>query len=83
MDRKLGYIRSQAKDDWFDVQKEQLRLSGCVLIYRDIASQFKDERPGFVDLVSSLKKGDMVVNIASMPAQEKGMTNMMKVSKIK
>ena len=30
-----------------------------------------------------LKKGDMVVNIASMPAQEKGMTNMMKVSKIK
>ena len=30
-----------------------------------------------------LKKGDMVVNIASMPAQEKGMTNMMKISKIK
>ena len=30
-----------------------------------------------------LKKGDVVVNIASMPAQEKGMTNMMKVSKIK
>ena len=30
-----------------------------------------------------LKKGDLVVNLASMPAQDKGMTNMMKVSKIK
>ena len=30
-----------------------------------------------------LKKGDLVVNLASMPAQEKGMTNMMKLSKIK
>lgn len=29
-----------------------------------------------------LKKGDFVVNIASMPAREKGRTNMMKVSKI-
>jgi pyruvate kinase len=30
-----------------------------------------------------LKKGDLVVNLASMPAQEKGMTNMMKISKVK
>ena len=29
-----------------------------------------------------LKKGDLVINIASMPAREKGMTNMMKLSKI-
>ena len=29
-----------------------------------------------------LKKGDLVVNLASMPAQEKGMTNMMKISKV-
>jgi len=28
-----------------------------------------------------IKKGDLVINIASMPAQEKGMTNMMKISK--
>tara|TARA_B110000967_G_scaffold91322_1_gene93901 strand:- start:121 stop:1536 length:1416 start_codon:yes stop_codon:yes gene_type:complete len=32
---------------------------------------------------SFLKKGDLVVNLASMPAQEKGMTNMMKLSKVK
>jgi pyruvate kinase len=30
-----------------------------------------------------LKKEDLVVNLASMPAQEKGMTNMMKLSKVK
>jgi len=30
-----------------------------------------------------LKKGDLVVNLASMPAQDKGTTNMMKISTIK
>ena len=30
-----------------------------------------------------LKKGDNVINIASMPAEERGMTNMMKLSKVK
>lgn len=29
-----------------------------------------------------VKKGDLVINIASMPAHEKGMTNMMKISKV-
>ncbi len=29
-----------------------------------------------------LRKGDLVVNIASMPAREKGTTNMMKISKV-
>lgn len=30
-----------------------------------------------------VKRGDKVINIASMPAEEKGMTNMMKLSKVK
>ncbi|MDG2264457.1 MAG: pyruvate kinase [Flavobacteriales bacterium] len=30
-----------------------------------------------------LKKGELVVNLASMPAKEMGMTNMMKISKVK
>lgn len=30
-----------------------------------------------------LKKGDLVINLASMPAHEKGMTNMIKISKIR
>ena len=37
------------------------------------------------DILKKLKyvrKGDMVLNIASMPAKERGMTNMMKLSKV-
>ena len=30
-----------------------------------------------------VKKGEMVINIASMPAKDRGMTNMMKLSKVK
>jgi pyruvate kinase len=30
-----------------------------------------------------IRKGDLVINIASMPAEEMGMTNMMKLSKVK
>jgi pyruvate kinase len=30
-----------------------------------------------------VKRGDKVINIASMPAEERGMTNMMKLSKVK
>ena len=30
-----------------------------------------------------IKKGDLIVTLASMPAQSKGMTNMMKLSKVK
>ena len=29
-----------------------------------------------------VKMGDKIINIASMPAKERGMTNMMKVSKV-
>ena len=29
-----------------------------------------------------IRKGDLVINVASMPANEKGMTNMMKISKV-
>ena len=29
-----------------------------------------------------IKKGDFVINLASMPASEKGMTNMVKLSKL-
>ena len=29
-----------------------------------------------------IKKGDFVINLASIPASEKGMTNMVKLSKV-
>ena len=45
-------------------------------------SQTIDETKKILKKEKYLKKGDLVVNIASMPAREKGITNMMKISKI-
>ena len=45
-------------------------------------SQTIDETKKFLKKEKYLKKGDLVVNVASMPAREKGITNMMKISKI-
>ena len=42
-----------------------------------------DETKDILKKHKLIKKGDLVVNLASMPAQEKGMTNMMKLSKVK
>ena len=41
------------------------------------------ETQEFLKGLTIVKKGDKVINIASMPAKERGMTNMMKLSKIK
>ena len=46
-------------------------------------SQTIEETKQILKKLKYLKKGDRVVNIASMPAREKGMTNMLKVSKVK
>jgi len=45
-------------------------------------SQTIDETKKILKKEKYLKKGDLVVNVASMPAREKGITNMMKISKI-
>lgn len=46
-------------------------------------SQTIEDTKEILKKLKYLKKGDLAVNIASMPAREKGMTNMMKISKIK
>ena len=40
------------------------------------------ETKDFLKKNKYIKKGDYVINLASMPAQEKGMTNMLKLSKV-
>tara|TARA_B000000441_G_C21681472_1_gene313740 strand:- start:330 stop:833 length:504 start_codon:yes stop_codon:yes gene_type:complete len=40
------------------------------------------ETKDFLKKNKYIKKGDFVINLASMPAQEKGMTNMLKLSKV-
>ena len=41
------------------------------------------ETQNFLKTKKHVKRGDKVINIASMPAEERGMTNMMKLSKVK
>ena len=42
-----------------------------------------EETINFLKQNKLIRKNDFVVNLASMPAQEKGMTNVMKLSKVK
>ena len=58
--------------------------------YGEITTLTPDERPQEIHSVISgrierwkVKEGDFVVNIASMPITQKGMTNMMKISRVK
>ena len=46
-------------------------------------SQTIEDTKEILKKLKYLKKGDLAVNIASMPARERGMTNMMKISRIK
>jgi len=46
------------------------------------SSQTIEETKQILKKLKYIKKGEKVVNIASMPAREKGKTNMMKISKI-
>ena len=44
--------------------------------------QLVAETIDFLKKKKYVRKGDLVINIASMPAKDKGMTNMMKLSKV-
>ena len=59
----------------------------CVRLYKRSSSKVGYAGDVFLGSVKSaqpnkkIKKGDLVINVASMPANEKGMTNMMKISR--
>ena len=52
--------------------KNEYRLGHIANIFKNILKKHK-----------YVKRGDKVINIASMPAEDRGMTNMMKLSKVK
>ncbi len=49
----------------------------------DTTDQTIEETKEMLKKSGFIKKGDVVVNLASMPAKERGMTNMIKLSKVK
>ena len=52
------------------------------IVLREVKSLVDEIKIDNMGNVVAIKKGDLVVNLASMPAQERGMTNMMKISKV-
>ena len=59
--RKLGYIRSITKDEELENQKLALKDVGCGLIFKDIVSSSKDDRPGFNNMLEEIEKEDVIV----------------------
>ena len=58
-------------------------VSGFYYDRGSTTDQTIEETISFLKQNKLIKKNDFVVNLASMPAQEKGMTNVMKLSKVK
>ena len=70
---------SDNEPDSFELESDELDAQ-----FEDLeADQMIEETKEILKKGKFIKKGDLVVNLASAPAQEKGMTNMMKLSKTK
>jgi len=58
---KVGYCRISTKSQNFDLQEDALLKDGCEKIFRDIVSGAKSKRPGLDDMLSQLRRDDIVV----------------------
>lgn len=58
---KIGYARVSTKDQNVDLQTDCLRQAGCEMIFTEQASGVKADRPELLNLISRLRKGDIVV----------------------
>lgn len=58
---RIGYARVSTKNQSFDLQTDALQKAQCEDIYKEIASGAKTARPVLEDLLSQLRKGDVLV----------------------
>jgi DNA invertase Pin-like site-specific DNA recombinase len=58
---KIGYARVSSDDQNLDLQHDALRKAGCKTIYDDKASGGSVDRPGLKNLLSAIRKGDLIV----------------------
>lgn len=58
---KIGYARISTKDQNFESQEQALKKEGCEKIYRDRVSGAKKERTGLNQLLSEIRRGDILV----------------------
>lgn len=58
---RIGYARVSTKEQSFDIQLDALRQAGCEEIYREVCSGARAERPILGELLSHLRRGDVLV----------------------
>jgi DNA invertase Pin-like site-specific DNA recombinase len=61
MDRHIGYARVSTEDQDLHLQTDELRRSGCGLVFTDKANGAKSERPGLDECMNTLQEGDTLV----------------------
>jgi DNA invertase Pin-like site-specific DNA recombinase len=59
--RIIGYARVSTMGQRLDAQLEQLRMAGCVAIFREKMSGATNDRPELQHLLHSITKGDVVI----------------------
>lgn len=57
---KFGYARVSKNDQHLEIQLQKLKEAGCDEIYSEKISGAKDDRPQLKELLSKLRKGDIV-----------------------
>ncbi|SMO54239.1 Site-specific DNA recombinase [Chryseobacterium rhizoplanae] len=57
----VGYARVSTSDQNISTQVEILKEKGCEKIFTDIASGVREHREGLNDMLSYLRKGDIVI----------------------
>lgn len=58
---KIGYARVSTQDQNFELQEDALNKSGCEIIYKEIVSGTKADRPELNKLIEHIRKGDVVI----------------------
>ena len=58
---KIGYARVSTSDQNIQSQVSLLEQAGCEKIYTDFASGVREDRPGLLQMLETLRKGDTVL----------------------
>jgi DNA invertase Pin-like site-specific DNA recombinase len=58
---KIGYARVSGDDQNLSLQLDALRKAGCKKIFEDRRSGATADRPGLKDLLTTIRKGDVIV----------------------
>ncbi|AQX01468.1 recombinase family protein [Elizabethkingia anophelis] len=57
----VGYARVSTSEQNIDTQEDLLRDNGCERIFSDVASGVRENRSGLNEMLSYLRKGDIVI----------------------